>query len=82
MEPSEVFAAMERQEALTKAAETAKNGATSLRMETDMLRRFFDCWEALHAIPNDGKHKAKSEQAAQLLVDTAHAIRAFRAGGG
>ena len=48
--------------------------------ELAMLRAFFDAWEGLHAIPNLPKNRHKSEQAAQMLVDAAHAIRALRNG--
>jgi hypothetical protein len=78
-EPSVLLA--EKMEKKMNGSTYKDGGADALRMECDMLRRFFDCWENLHAIPNEHKNKHKSEQAAQLLVDTAYAIRAFRAGG-
>lgn len=45
--------------------------------ELTLLRAFFAKWEALHAIPKDGKREEK-EFAAQHMVDTAQAIRAAR----
>lgn len=47
-------------------------------VELDMLREFFDCWEALHAIRKHPVHRRQQEAAAQRLVDCAHTIRAFR----
>ena len=53
-----------------------------VKQELEMLRAFFSAWENLHAIPNVPKNRQKAEQAAQMLVDAAHAIRALRAGDG
>ena len=50
----------------------------SSQVELEMLRHFFDSWEALHAIPNERGNRSKSEAAAQVLVDAAHAVRAMR----
>lgn len=45
------------------------------KVELDMLKAFYDSWEAMHAIPNDKLHRAKKEAAAQLMVDNAHTLR-------
>lgn len=50
-----------------------KNAFDIARMET--LERFYKCWEALHAIPNDKMHNRQKEEAAQALVDQAHILR-------
>jgi hypothetical protein len=49
--------------------------------ELELLRHFFDSWEALHAIKGDKRNpeiRQRAEQAAQVLVDAAMAIRAYR----
>jgi hypothetical protein len=80
VDADQAFKVIEQMEAQSPGK--LEDEARAIRMELGMLRRFFDCWEALHAIPNDKEHRRKSEQAAQLLVDTAHAVRRFRSLGG
>ena len=46
--------------------------------ELMLLRHFFDCWESLHAIPKIKANRKQQEEAAQLLVDSAHAVRKYR----
>lgn len=48
-------------------------------LELEMLRAFFDAWENLHSIPNIQGNRKKSEAAATILVEAAHAIRTLRA---
>lgn len=43
-----------------------------------MLREFFDCWEAFHAMPKDSLHRPRLERAAQNMVDAAETIRRYR----
>ena len=45
------------------------------RAELEMLREFYKRWEALHGITNDKLHRKQKEQAAQNLVEAAHAVR-------
>lgn len=46
--------------------------------ELDMLREFYDSWQAFHATPKDRLHRHKLERAAQSLVDIRDAIERYR----
>jgi len=47
--------------------------------ELEMLREFFDCWEALHRLAKQvAVPRRMKENAAQRLVDAADTIRGFR----
>lgn len=83
------LALAEREEKRIKAAPAPlTDDVITLRLEVSMLRRFYEQWEALHAVPKErdarsavGKENAKrAEAAASALLETAHAIRAFRGG--
>lgn len=56
----------------------AELDSPSVAAELEVLREFFDCWEALHAIPHDKLHRKQLEQAAQRLTDAAQSVRSFR----
>jgi hypothetical protein len=47
-------------------------------LELELLRDFYACWCQLHSIPRDSLHRKKQELAAQRLVDSAHAVAAFK----
>jgi hypothetical protein len=48
-------------------------------IELEMLREFFDCWEALHRLAKQvAVPRRMKENAAQRLVDAADSVRAFR----
>ena len=49
-------------------------------VELEMLKEFFDCWEAFHATPKDRLHRHQLERAAQNLLDAANTVRAYRKG--
>lgn len=50
-------------------------------MELEMLREFFDCWEAFHKhASNKLEPRRYLEQAAQRLTDAANSYRAFKNG--
>ena len=46
-------------------------------VELEMLRAFYISWVDLHKIPRDKLHRHKMEAQAQLLVDNAHALKAY-----
>lgn len=55
-----------------------KRAALDNSAELDLLREFYDCWRALHALPNDKLHRRQKERAAQSLVDAADCVKRFR----
>ena len=57
----------------------AKQAPVDTELERKLLWAFYDAWEALHAIPNEPKNRRKSEIAAEMLVEAAHALRTIRA---
>ena len=57
----------------------AKQAPVDTELERKLLWSFYDAWEALHAIPNESKNRRKSELAAEMLVEAAHALRTIRA---
>jgi len=53
--------------------------AEAVLTELEMLREFFDCWEALHRLARQvAVPRRMKENAAQRLVDAAGTIRTFR----
>jgi hypothetical protein len=58
--------------------EASLQNGSSAKMELDMLRDFYESWEAFHSIPNIQGNRKKLEVASQVMVDAAHAIRAFK----
>lgn len=53
--------------------------AEALLTELEMLREFFDCWEALHRLAKQvAVPRRMKENAAQRLVDAADTVRSFR----
>jgi len=53
--------------------------AEAVLTELEMLREFFDCWEALHRLARQmAVPRRMKENAAQRLVDAADTIRNFR----
>lgn len=54
--------------------------AEQLMQELEMLREFYDCWEAFHRLARQIAIPRKSKEvAAQRLTDAANSIRAFYA---
>ena len=49
-----------------------------IRQELEMLRVFYEAWEALHRIPHDPRNRTLQENAAQALVDAANTVRRVR----
>lgn len=47
-------------------------------IELDLLNDFYACWCNLHSIPRDQPHRKRMELAAQRLVDSAHAVAAYK----
>lgn len=48
--------------------------------ELELLRAFYEAWEALHRIPHDDEHREQSVAQAGVLVEAAHALRALKGG--
>lgn len=46
--------------------------------EYQVLQRFYEAWEALHAIPNDKWRKKEKEEAALRLVEKATVLRCMK----
>ena len=52
-----------------------------MRQELDLLRKFFESWEALHGITGDKRNpdiRRQAENAAQALIDAAQPLRILR----
>lgn len=47
-------------------------------LELELLNDFYACWCELHSIPRDAMHRKMQERAAQRLVDSAHAVAAYK----
>ena len=69
----------ENQQFMPAWAEKTLGPKPNTDLERSLLWAFFDAWEALHAIPNCQGNRKKSELAAELLVEAAHAVRTLRA---
>lgn len=46
--------------------------------ELEMLREFYDCWKAFHAIPKDILHRPRLQKAAQRMVDASDTVERFK----
>lgn len=46
--------------------------------EFQILRQFYEAWEALHRIPNDKHRRKQKEEAAQNLVEKAQVLRSMK----
>lgn len=52
--------------------------AEHLMIELEMLREFYQCWEAFHHLAKQAAIPRKSKElAAQRMTDAAHSLRAF-----
>ena len=47
-------------------------------IEKELLDDFYACWCNLHSLPRDDLHRRRMEHAAQRLVDSAHAVAAYK----
>ena len=47
-------------------------------IELELLQDFYACWCNLHSIPRSNINRKKMELAAQRLVDSAHAVAAYK----
>ncbi len=47
-------------------------------IELELLNDFYACWCNLHSLPRDEMHRKRMELAAQRLVDSAHAVAAYK----
>lgn len=78
IEQQDPFAVVERP-VQPKAAPVVKSESEKL------LWDFFNAWEALHAVQGDKRKmevKKKCEDAAQRMVEAAHAVKIYRASNG
>jgi len=69
----------EMNELVPAPSEAQIEAARQALTELEMLREFFDCWEALHRLAKQvAVPRRMKENAAQRLVDAADTIRGFR----
>ncbi len=47
-------------------------------IEKELLNDFYACWVELHSTPRDAMHRKRMELCAQRLVDSAHAVAAYK----